>query len=210
MQQTERLIVFTRYPEPGRTKTRMIPVLGEAGAAELQRRMTEHTLRAADALAKRRPLDVEVRFEGGTKNAMARWLGARREHRPQGGGDIGTRMAQALKTAFRESVLRAVLIGTDIPGLSVVLLEEAFDRLADHDLVFGPAADGGYYLIGARSDGFDALTPVLFDNIPWGTDAVFAETLAALDRKSVSVHRLPVLRDVDRPEDLPVWEAARR
>lgn len=210
MHAVERLIVFTRFPEPGRTKTRMIPALGAAGAAELQRRMTEHVMAAAAAAADRRGLAVEVRFEGGDEKVMTAWLGPRWSYAPQGGGDIGRRMARALGDAFAAAAGRAVLIGTDIPELTADLLSEAFDRLSDSDLVIGPAADGGYYLIGARREGFVPLAPVLFEDIPWGSAAVLERTLAAIDRVGASLHRLPVLRDVDRPRDLPVWEAVKR
>ncbi|HYA02239.1 MAG TPA: hypothetical protein VEI04_03910, partial [Syntrophobacteria bacterium] len=71
----ERLIVFSRYPEPGKTKTRLASVLGPAGAARLQREMAEHALRRARALAPERPLALEVHYQGGSERLMADWLG---------------------------------------------------------------------------------------------------------------------------------------
>lgn len=225
-----RLIVFTRYPEPGRAKTRLIPVLGPAGAAELQRRMTVHVLKQVEILVARRthgvrdaggvgspgqvdalacqPVAVEIRFEGGDADRMVRWLGPQWTYRPQGEGDIGARMARALAEAVAEGVPAAVLIGTDIPDLSTTILAEAFQRLADHEIVIGPAADGGYYLIGIRRERYVELSPLLFQGIAWGGENVLRDTRSVLSSAQVKVHLLPTLQDIDRPEDLAAWEAA--
>lgn len=205
-----RLIVFTRYPEPGRAKTRLVPVLGPAGAAAFQRRMTERVLEQVAALAARRPVAVEVRFEGGDAERMSGWLGPRWAYRAQGEGDLGARMARALWAAFAEGAPAAVLIGTDIPDLSPAILAEAFEWLADHDVVIGPAADGGYYLVGARRESYAALAPRLFQGIAWGSQNVLRETLSALAPTRATVHLLPLLRDIDRPADLAAWEASNR
>ncbi|MEA3232435.1 MAG: hypothetical protein U9Q05_11840, partial [Thermodesulfobacteriota bacterium] len=95
----ERLCLFTRYPEPGTTKTRLIPLLGKTGAADLQRRMTAHALEKVRRLAVRRGVDVEIRYEGGDEWRMKHWLGMDLVFAAQGTGDIGRRMALALKTA---------------------------------------------------------------------------------------------------------------
>jgi rSAM/selenodomain-associated transferase 1 len=208
MPPADRLIIFTRFPAPGRSKTRLIPALGEAGAADLHRQMTEHLMGKAVHLSAVRSVALEVRFDGGTSDTVARWLGGRCTCRPQGGGDIGQRMRRALQCAHRQGAKRAVLVGCDIPGIGIELLSEAFDRLILHDVVLGPAADGGYYLLGTRRDSFDALAPALFQGIPWGTESVYADTLSAIG-SAASVFSLATLRDVDRPEDLSVWEAHR-
>jgi len=204
----ERLIVFTRYPEAGSTKTRLIPVLGREGAAELQRRMTEHTMRAVGALMGRRPLTLEVRFDGGRltdslvgASLMRKWLGAGVWHRRQGTGNLGERMARAFAAAFDERAERALIVGCDCPGVTADLLERAFDALRRHELVLGPAGDGGYYLIGLRRR-----QPRLFTSIPWGTSDVLPRTLAAARGLGLSVGLLDALDDVDRPDDLPVWQ----
>ena len=111
----ERLIIFTRYPEPGKTKTRLIPALGAEQAALLQRQMTEHTLTQVRKLHSVRPIAVEVRFAGGDLNLMTQWLGSG-DYKPQGEGDLGSRMARSLCLALEDNV-NAVIIGTDCPGL---------------------------------------------------------------------------------------------
>ena len=196
----ERLIIFTRYPEPGLTKTRLIPTLGAKGAATLQQQMTEYTLSKVREL-QNRPLSVEVRFTGGSLNLMQDWLGTDIVYQPQGEGDLGERMARSLFIAFRAGMERVVIIGTDCPGLNANLIAKAFHQLHSHDLVLGPALDGGYYLIGLHY-----FISELFTDINWGTAEVLQQTVAIAKTLDVSVAYLPQLADVDRPEDLPIWE----
>lgn len=192
-----RLIVFTRYPEPGKAKTRLIPALGAEGAARLHRELTAYTLEQADALRRARPVDVEVRCCGGSVEAMAELYGGAWSYRDQGEGDLGERLARAAAEAFDEGRGPVVIIGTDCPGLTADVLGEAFDLLASTDVVIGPAADGGYYLIGMRRP-----APALFENIPWGTGEVASSTLRGADASGLTRRLLVALRDIDRPEDL--------
>ncbi len=191
------MIVFTRYPEAGTTKTRLIPALGAQGAADLQRDMTERTVAEARQLAERRGVALEVRFEGGSAEQMAAWLGGDLSYVPQGTGDLGNRMAGAIRHALHDGAERAVIVGTDCPDLTANTLAEALDALADHDLVLGPAADGGYYLMGLRGH-----APVIFQDIPWGTSEVLRRTLSRAEEIGLSVRLLDELADVDRPQDL--------
>lgn len=196
----ERLIIFTRYPEPGKTKTRLIPALGAQGAATLQRQMTEHTLLQVRELQSFHPLSVEVRFAGGDLSLMQNWLGSDLIYQPQGKGDLGSRMARSLSCAFQESVDRAAIVGTDCPGLNAHFIADAFSQLHAHDLVLGPAIDGGYYLISLR-----CFIGELFSGIDWGTAQVLQQTVDIAKQLDLSVAYLPRLADVDRPEDLP-WQ----
>ncbi len=195
-----RLIVFSRYPEPGTTKTRLIPVLGTDGAARLQCDLTRHTLAQARAFRRTAAVTVEVRYDGGDAKKMAECFGNDVEYRPQGAGDLGCRMGRALADAFRDGAARAVVVGADCPGITPRLLREAFERLADADVALGPATDGGYYLIGLRR-----LVPELFHAIAWGGEHVLQSTLDRAAELSQSVALLEPLSDVDRPEDLTVW-----
>ena len=193
----EKIIIFSRYPVPGRAKTRLIPALGPAGAAYLQKSMTEATLEAAATAAGRRGSDIEICFTGADEAAMAAWLGRGRRYRGQEGGSLGDRMEGAFARAFAAGYGRAVLIGSDCPGLSAALICRGLAALEDHDLVLGPAADGGYYLIGLTRP-----RPGLFRRIAWGGDGVLAETLARAKKGGLRVFLLEELRDVDEPCDL--------
>lgn len=197
----ERLIVFTRYPAAGQTKTRLIPVLGAEGAARLQRRLTLRALRAAEALRSIHDIDLEIQFDGPDQSAMDHWLGDRFHFRPQVQGDLGNRMLLAFETSFQEGSRATVLIGADCPELSGNLLKEAFARLEEFPVVFGPATDGGYYLIGLRKH-----VPQLFSGLAWGTDTVLAGSLQILRNAGLQPSLLPPLSDIDRPEDLPLCQ----
>ncbi|GAB6184957.1 TIGR04283 family arsenosugar biosynthesis glycosyltransferase [Thermopirellula anaerolimosa] len=197
---TTKLVIFARFPEPYRSKTRLIPALGPEGAAKLGREMTRYTFAQARKLTAEFHLPAEVRFAGGDAVSMEKLFGNGFPYRPQGIGDLGQKMERAFADAFREGADRVVIIGTDCPELTPELIREAFDRLADYDLVLGPAVDGGYYLIGLRRH-----LPQLFTDIPWGTERVREQTLRRAEELSLRTVQLATLSDVDRPDDLAVW-----
>ncbi|MBE9028574.1 TIGR04282 family arsenosugar biosynthesis glycosyltransferase [filamentous cyanobacterium LEGE 11480] len=187
------LVIFARYPIAGQAKTRLIPALGAEGAAQLQRRMNQHTIAMATACA----VPIQIRFCGGTATQLRQHLGNELNYQPQGDGDLGDRMANAFHDGFQQGHKQIVIIGTDCPFIDQAIIRTAFTALATHDLVIGPATDGGYYLIGLRQ-----LLPELFQAIPWSTDAVLAKTLEIATANAVSYTLLPQLSDIDRPDDL--------
>ena len=193
----EKLIVFTRYPEPGITKTRLIPVLGKVGAASLHRLMAGRTIARALSLQTSRRLSVEIHYTGGSQQLMQDWLGTDLIYQNQVDGDLGARMTAAFQNSFDLGVDKAAIIGTDCPDLKAEIMAQAFDELSDRDLVLGQAKDGGYYLIGLRR-----LIPELFGGINWGTSEVFTSTRAIAQNLNLNIAYLPTLADIDRPEDL--------
>ncbi|MEM8638611.1 MAG: TIGR04282 family arsenosugar biosynthesis glycosyltransferase [Cyanobacteria bacterium P01_G01_bin.54] len=200
------LIIFTRYPEPGKTKTRLIPALGAQGAAQLQRQMTEHTLRQAQMWQPAREnRQVAVHFAGGNPELMRQWLGENWTYIPQAAGDLGDRLIAATAPLFQQTnstheSSKVLVIGIDCPGIDVSILSQAEMELNNHDVVLGPTADGGYYLIGLRG-----WFPALFQEIAWSTEQVFAQTGDRARQLNLTIATLPPLRDVDYPEDLEVW-----
>jgi len=201
------LIIFTRYPIPGLTKTRLIPALGAEGASDLQRQMTERTVASTLAMADT-GVRIQIRFEGSDRRQMAAWLGEDHVYEPQGEGDLGERMKRAFTDVFREGVERAVVIGTDCPSLGSKDIFEAFDLLENNTLVLGPATDGGYYLIGMRADHPPWIYDLIFRGIPWGTSRVFNATMNVLAETRLDVGLLDERADVDEPEDLVHWDGA--
>jgi len=206
-----RLILFTRYPQPGKAKTRLIPALGAVGAADLHRQMVEQTLvqvkrlQAQSSLA----LSVEIWFasdldEIAAAIQMQDWLGNCWSYRAQSSGNLGDRLIVAQQAAFSVGIQQVITIGTDCPGLTAELIQQAFQLLEQHDLVLGPAQDGGYYLIGLRRH-----WPELFCDITWSSELVLQQTVEIAASLGLSVVYLEMLADVDRPEDLPIWEAHR-
>lgn len=203
------LIIFTRFPEPGKTKTRLIPAVGARGAARLHRQMAEHIIAKVAKMDGRDGTALEVRYEGGSAALMQDWLGPRFSYRPQGSGDLGRRMARAFEEAFQDSKGAAVIIGSDIPGISADIVQQAFDALKKNQLVLGPARDGGYYLIGLKNSLSPETYLRLFDGINWGTAEVISQTLEIAKTMGLQYVLLEKLDDVDGPEDLQFWENAR-
>lgn len=186
---TPRVVLFTRYPTPGEAKTRLIGALGADGAAALHRRLTERTLAAVRASG----LPFEVRSTGAPPADFKSWLG----DVPvvdQGTGDLGARLMAA------GPPYPTLFIGADAPDLTPSHLLGAAAAMTGAEAVIGPADDGGYWLLGLAR----AADP-LFEAMPWGTDRVFAETLARMDRLGIRPALLPTLADLDRPEDLTRW-----
>lgn len=195
------LIIFTRYPQPGKAKTRLIPELGPDGAAALQRRLTERIVTTAGRL----PASRHVFFDGASPQTMRRWLGKNIAYRPQTPGDLGSRMRHAFAQVFVPGVKQAVLVGSDIPGITVDILRQAFAHLKRRDIVLGPATDGGYYLVGLRYESFQRACQAVFGSMPWGSADVLEKTLVAAHASALSTAMLPKLQDIDRPQDLNAW-----
>jgi uncharacterized protein len=187
------LIMFTRYPRPGQAKTRLIPALGPEGAARLQIAMTQHSLRQARGLEQ----PIAIYYTNGEEPELRDWLGEDLRYCTQAAGDLGAKMLGAFWDSLGDETGAAVIIGTDCPGIDTQLLAQTFEALQTSDLVLGPALDGGYYLIGLRR-----VIPALFENIPWSSDQVLSQTQAIANRLNLSIHLLPELPDIDRPEDL--------
>jgi len=193
------VLVFARAPVPGRVKTRLVPALGAAGAARVHRALVRRTLAAAAAV---RGACVELWCDGGPPHPFLRreaaCVGARVRVQPP--GDLGARMAHALRRALARGRGPAVLVGTDCPELDAGHLEAAFRALErGRDAVLGPALDGGYVLIGLRRP-----CGALFHGIRWGTGEVLAETRRAAAAAGVRVRELAPRADLDLPED---WAA---
>ena len=189
--------VFAKAPHAGEVKTRLIPLLGAAGAAALHRRLLEHTLATAHA-AFLGPIELWCApdaSDAGLRECAARTGASLFD---QGAGTLGNRMERA----FQSMLARApccMLIGSDCPALTSTDLNQAASALArsDCDAVFGPAEDGGYVLIGLKRP-----YPALFADIPWGSERVMAITRARLADLRLNWKELPLRWDVDRPEDL--------
>jgi rSAM/selenodomain-associated transferase 1 len=190
------LAIFARAPVPGAAKTRLVPRLGAEGAAALHARLVEHTLRTAASAAF---ADLSLWCTPSTEHPVFRACERLAPLRlvPQPAGDLGARM-HAVFEALLPAGRPIVLVGTDAPGLTAACLREAASSLAGgDDAVVVPAEDGGYALLGLRR-----VDRALFDGVPWGTDAVLAETRTRLSRLRWTWRELAPVRDVDRPEDV--------
>jgi rSAM/selenodomain-associated transferase 1 len=195
------LVIFAKAPIPGQVKTRLCPPLTQDEAATLHGSFVLDTLeRTKTAIAKFRlpaarvlacaPSSTHVFFKIMAERHGVRLL-------DQEGADLGVRMHAAFASLFAQGFKRVVLVGTDVPSLPLTHYRQAFEALDTHDLVLGPAEDGGYYLI--------ALTrpaPELFHDIPWSSDRVLAATHDRAGEAGLRAVLLPVWRDVDTIDDL--------
>jgi len=206
MTATEQLLIFTRYPEAGTSKTRLIPAIGAEGAASLQQRLAERLFRLAPALLAREGIATMVLISGGEDEAIDLWLQGLPWQR-QVEGDLGRRMATAFARAFQAGMARVVLVGADIPDIDLAILSKAFAALRRGGAVIGPSHDGGYYLLGLPATLAPALLPTLFSGIAWSTAQVYDQTLARLAAAGCPVVGLPRLADIDLPADLPLARA---
>jgi uncharacterized protein len=200
-----KLLIFTRYPTPGKVKTRLIPKLGVDGAAKLHKFLTEHVVAQALKLAKRIDVSVEIVFADSDFVSMRTWLGEDPVYSRQADGDLGERMRIAFEQAFDSGASKVVLIGSDLPDLSVSILAAAFEELGNADVALGPAADGGYYLIGLK-----APFPELFTGIRWSRPGVLENTLEKIQGKRKTYGLTEMLNDVDVPKDLERFEESGR
>ena len=163
--------------------------------------MTELTMQSGRQIESNRRIRLEICYEGGDESLMQSWLGGQLTFRPQGQGDLGEKIQRAFHRAFQTGAKRVVIIGTDCPDLTAEILEDAFNALLPRDVVIGPAQDGGYYLIG-----LSRLIPELFEEIEWGGDKVFAQTICKAREVGARFELLVQLSDVDRPEDLEAYK----
>jgi rSAM/selenodomain-associated transferase 1 len=196
------VIVFAKAPVPGLAKTRLAPALGAAGAAALAERMLHHALAQAVAVDVG-PVELCAAPDASypALRAAAAAVGAGLTE--QGTGDLGLRMHRALARSLMRHG-RALLIGTDAPALSALVLRQASSALLDHDAVFVPALDGGYALVGQRR-----ADPRWFSDMAWSHERVMQETRERLRAARVRWSELPAVADIDEPGDLmhlpPGW-----
>ena len=188
-----RILVFCKAPIAGEVKTRLIPLLDADGARALYEDLASRMLKTC-VTADLAPVQLWCTPDT-THDFFSRFNTSLHQ---QLGDDLGQRMYRALSTALAETgIQRAILIGTDCPTIDGTYLTRALDALQDHDVVLGPAEDGGYGLIGLRN-----IDASYFSGIAWSTDQVCAETCRRFNSADANWALLPLIWDVDRAEDV--------
>lgn len=195
------ILLFTRFPEPGKSKTRLIPQLGEVGAADLQRQMTTTILGTINTFSARENVVIEVHYSGGNVKKMRKWLGNELNFQQQHPGELGERMFTAICSHLGR-FNSIILMGSDCPGLDAAVLEEGFASLQHNEVIIGPAFDGGYYLIGVQGTMARDNLHHLFSDVDWGTSNVLEQTLDRVRSLHLRYQLLKKLHDIDTPEDL--------
>jgi rSAM/selenodomain-associated transferase 1 len=186
------LIIFIRNPEPGKVKTRLAATIGDEKALTVYRELLRHTRQITENLPVRKLL-----FYADQVNLQDEWVSENYEKFLQAPGDLGLKMAAAFERAYLVGAKKVMVIGSDCYELTEALINQAFQDLVNYNAVIGPAADGGYYLLG-----FSRPNPTVFQNKIWSTDTVYEDTIRDLDTAGMRFKVLPVLNDVDEEKDL--------
>lgn len=190
---SDSVIVMARAPRLGTVKTRLAVELGVERALAIHRAMTERAIGVVSGLS----CAVTVAYTpADAGEEMRSWLGDRFDFAPQQGAGLGERMTAAIEARLLAGARRVVVIGTDCPTLDAATLHRALAALETHDVVFGPASDGGYYLVGVR-----APQRTIFDGVPWSSEHTLAVSLARAADAGLSVVLLDEMRDVDTAAD---------
>ncbi|MEB3173195.1 MAG: TIGR04282 family arsenosugar biosynthesis glycosyltransferase [Cyanobacteriota bacterium] len=192
------LIQMSRWPAPGRCKRRLAAGLGCSPAALVQQRLQWHSQAALKQACHQLGASRWLALAGAGPRAGRRLQAGSVVQ--QGGGGLGLRLQRMCVRAFRAGFEQVVLVGSDLPELASADLLQAFAALQHKPLVLGPAADGGYWLVGLSQ-----LQPRLFAGIDWGSDQVLRQTLAVAEALSLPAALLALRHDLDRPTDLRRW-----
>ncbi len=190
---TNKLLLFLKEPVVGKVKTRLGAVLGMEKATEIYKKFILY-------LSKKNlnhNYEVHVYYSE-TQNPL--WLkevfSNRTHFHPQIGGNLGQRLSNAINSQFKTSNAKLVILGGDSPDLPLEYINNAFASFKTHDICIGPSHDGGYYLIGLGHP-----IPEIFENISWGENTVFKETLDICEKLNKPAYILPKWWDVDTVED---------
>jgi hypothetical protein len=195
------LLIFAKYPEPGKVKTRLAASLGAQEAAFLYERFVRKILETGKSSGAQQ---IFVAMSPAEKLASfgEKFPGDYVLFAQIDSPDLGERIVAGAQHVFVEGCKKLLIIGTDSPSFPLAFLEEANRSLDSHDMVMGPAEDGGYYLIGMKE-----IRKRLFEGIGWSTSAVLTQTLERADKLKLRVHLLPSWYDVD---DLSSYQRLKR
>ncbi|NBC05053.1 MAG: DUF2064 domain-containing protein [Bacteroidetes bacterium] len=199
------LLIFVKNPEKGKVKTRLAKTVGNDKAYNTYLRLLDYTMKVAAMTEAQKQIwyssfiDHEDGF-GSQPTGRPKYSdgsGTNFEKKLQRGENLGARMQNAFQDGFKGEYEKIVIIGSDCPGITSEIIEEAFTELDGNDVVIGPSEDGGYYLLGLKK-----MIPGIFEGISWSTEDVFSETVKVLKNEKMDYGLLPTLNDIDTEEDL--------
>ena len=188
----EALIIFTKNAIYGQVKTRLAATIGNDKALAVYKQLIHYTIELTNELTVPKFI-----FYSNSIEPEDNWSNNLCTKKLQSGTGLGEKMNNAFSELFEQGYNRVLIIGTDCPELSPAIITAAFDSLNNHDVVIGPARDGGYYLLGMTK-----LYSCLFHDISWSTDQVLKQTLIACSVISLPNILMEELSDIDKEEDL--------
>jgi len=193
------LVVFIRFPRPGKVKSRLVMSLGAEVATNIYRLCAEHIFGESGRLSNQVQRYISY-SDRNDENEIKQWAGPRFQFIPQVKGGLGKRLVNAFHEVFGRGAQKVIILASDVPGLSADIIDEAIKSLDRYDVVIGPCHDGGYYLMGMKN-----LYRRLFQGISWSTGHVYQQTLHNAEEGRLTVYALPVLTDIDTEDDLRQW-----
>lgn len=194
------VIVFSKYPEDGEVKTRLAKTLNNKFAVKFCKICAEHLFNEVLKISGEKILPYLFYSEESDKEKIKSWTKSKFLLNSQEGKDIGEKMFNAFKKVFHNGAQKVMIVGTDIPDITSEILYDGLSALNESDIVMGPSADGGYYLLGMKN-----LYQEFFTNVEWSGSKVFEKTLEKIKTQNLSFHLLPELTDIDTEEDLRNW-----
>lgn len=192
MKDIKLLLIFVKNPEKGKVKTRLAKTLGDDKAYQTYLNLLDFTIDVAGQNDAQKQI-----WYSSFVDENDGFGGEGFEKKVQQGDNLGIRMLNAFKEGFADGFEKIVIIGSDCPGISSEIIDDAFSMLDQKNVVIGPSEDGGYYLLGLGK-----LIPEIFKNISWSTESVLSETVEILKTKDIAYGKLPTLNDIDTEEDL--------
>lgn len=186
------ILVFLKAPIAGKVKTRLAADIGDKNAVAVYKALLKHTVQLVESY----PADA-IGFHENFPQPKDSFLHSFMDWREQDGKDLGERMQKAIQWSFENGYKKVVLIGTDCPELGKSNLDAAFNSLDTNPVCFGPAKDGGYYLVGMSK-----FSPEIFADITWSTETVLEESLKRLKKVGKSFALIDELTDIDHLSDL--------
>ena len=187
------IIIFLKYPELGRSKTRLATTVGDQNALKIYKELLEHT----HQITKNLSCDSFLFYYRESPNTM-NWETEKYKHKLQVQSDLGGRMKNAFQEIFDEGYGNIIIIGSDCYDLSEDIINQAFNLLKENEVVIGPALDGGYYLLGLTK-----MVNSLFEDVKWSTSEVLHATVKVLENQQLKYDTTTPLSDIDVYEDLP-------
>jgi len=194
------VIVFAKFPEKGKVKTRLASTLGDRFAKDFYKVCAEHTFNEILKTNNNNTRHFLFYSDENDRKKIKKWTQSKFLLFHQQGEDLGKKMLNAFQSVFKNDVSKTIIIGTDLPDISSDIIEKSFNLLDDCDVVIGPATDGGYYLLGMKK-----IYEKLFLNLPWSTDKLFEQTLKIINELNLNLSILPELSDIDTENDLNNW-----
>ena len=199
MRKNKACIIFVKHPEVGKVKTRLASTTNENFAVKIYKTIAEHIFDEIEKLSQ--SVDAFVFYsEKDSPQTVKEWVSKNYVYKAQKGNTLGEKMSNAFEHVFSLGYEKALIVGSDVPDISELVLDTAFNSLRNNDIVISPSDDGGYSLLGMKN-----YFKNIFDNIEWSTNSVFSKTEEKAKDSNLKLKILSTLNDIDTEDELKEW-----